>query len=137
MAALQRADFYLGGDSLWTQLAVAAGVPFSNRDASPVPHVKGTEVRLRSECSDWVCFRYDGTATAGCGTYDTTAAAGTCASGSMLYDPADPPRIATRPKVPLCASVGRAGSVGIVSMLSIEDHIGFHHSGGRVCYIPV
>ena len=27
VAALQRADFYLGGDSLWTQLAVAAGVP--------------------------------------------------------------------------------------------------------------
>ena len=27
VAALRRADFYLGGDSLWTQLAVAAGVP--------------------------------------------------------------------------------------------------------------
>ncbi|HAL08067.1 MAG TPA: glycosyltransferase family 9 protein [Brevundimonas sp.] len=26
-AALSHADFYLGGDSLWTQLAVAAGVP--------------------------------------------------------------------------------------------------------------
>ena len=26
-AALSRADFYIGGDSLWTQLAVAAGVP--------------------------------------------------------------------------------------------------------------
>lgn len=27
VAALSRADFYIGGDSLWTQLAVAAGVP--------------------------------------------------------------------------------------------------------------
>lgn len=27
VAALSRADFYLGADSLWTQLAVAAGVP--------------------------------------------------------------------------------------------------------------
>jgi len=27
LAALSRADFYIGGDSLWTQLAVAAGVP--------------------------------------------------------------------------------------------------------------
>ncbi|WP_333611897.1 glycosyltransferase family 9 protein [Brevundimonas bullata] len=27
VAALSRADFYIGGDSLWTQLAVAAGAP--------------------------------------------------------------------------------------------------------------
>lgn len=27
VAALSRADFYIGGDSLWTQLAAAAGVP--------------------------------------------------------------------------------------------------------------
>lgn len=27
VAALSRADFYIGGDSLWTQLGVAAGVP--------------------------------------------------------------------------------------------------------------
>ncbi len=27
VAALSRADFYIGGDSLWTQLAVAAGLP--------------------------------------------------------------------------------------------------------------
>ncbi|HUH23266.1 MAG TPA: glycosyltransferase family 9 protein [Brevundimonas sp.] len=27
VAALSRADFYIGGDSLWTQLAVAGGVP--------------------------------------------------------------------------------------------------------------
>lgn len=48
-AALSRADLYLGADSLWTQLAVAAGVPsvavFGPSDEARVGPWKGRSVR--------------------------------------------------------------------------------------------
>lgn len=49
VAALRRADLYIGGDSLWTQLAVAAGVPtlavFGPSDETVRGPWKGVSVR--------------------------------------------------------------------------------------------